>query len=476
MRIILVLSAAAGIGIGTAFPLFWLLVPLGLALFLRELLLHTHSLKGALVCGALAGFFSGGGGVIWMWDMYPLLDAGTMSSASQWILIALVWSITALLAALSFAGAGALMYLIRANAFASVGTGLILVAEEQVRMWLYALYSYSSESLLGPHFSQTALGYALAGSDYLRQIAYPLGLPALTFALGVFAYAAVMLLQAAGARKLTLQGNVAVAAAALLLLVPLAHSEKEAAARPYEVAVISTEEGMDQAVLKELFEDSVAANPGLDLIAFPEGVSPEFLTDTQYLQSVFEDRNPLIMSSLHAEARSSFTAQIAYDTPREGRIGSYTKLFLMPQGEYLPAIARLLYPLSGDPNPMQHAQSVGKRLVRGTELVAQEHDGVAVGGMLCSDILSPSLYRALQQQHAADVLVNLSNPSWFHGSRTYQAKVEQLASVRAAESRRYFLLASNAASSLILDPRGKVIGASRWNTAGALIETLALPN
>ncbi len=94
--------------------------------------------------------------------------------------------------------------------------------------------------------------------------------------------------------------------------------------------------------------------------------------------------------------------------------------------------------------------------------------GVKIGSLLCSDLLSPSLYRTLSHREGAQILVNLANQFWFHHSHTLYWKTVQMARVHAIQNRSPFILANNAAPSFALDRRGNFIAESDWGKTKAL--------
>jgi len=94
--------------------------------------------------------------------------------------------------------------------------------------------------------------------------------------------------------------------------------------------------------------------------------------------------------------------------------------------------------------------------------------GVRIAGLLCSDIVSPYLYRKFVQEQKPDLLINLANHFWFHGSRTLHSKTLQMARVHAVQNRLPMIVANNVAPSFALDPAGRVIAQSSWGARGVL--------
>jgi apolipoprotein N-acyltransferase len=104
-----------------------------------------------------------------------------------------------------------------------------------------------------------------------------------------------------------------------------------------------------------------------------------------------------------------------------------------------------------------------------TDLIAVPFKDSVVGGLVCSDFLSPVLNRELAHLHGATVLVNSANPAWFHDSRILYTKTIQVSKVHAVQNRAYYLQASNGSPSFAIDPTGKIIAETAWK------ETTVLP-
>jgi len=93
-------------------------------------------------------------------------------------------------------------------------------------------------------------------------------------------------------------------------------------------------------------------------------------------------------------------------------------------------------------------------------------DGTRVGVLICSESIYAGAARALGQA-GAELLVNLSNDDWFGG----HAAVEQhfrASLLRAVETRRFLLRATNSGVTAIVDPRG-IVTASAPRDAPAVV-------
>ncbi len=461
----LVLAAALGVALGTLFPTLWFLALLGLGLLFFVLRSRTSSALRASLYGFIVGIASGGAGVWWMWDMLPIHDPVGIAPLTQIIVAGSVWGMTALLAGIATALAALLLYLFRGNAFFALLAGVVWVLQEETRMWLYAVFSYSPESLFGPHFSQTAAGYALAENGYLLQLAHFGGIAALNFSIAALAASAVLLIHGASGRIRSLPARVALVLTLSILAAPLAAPHDAQTFPPLRVAIISLASAPDAPRMVELLRHAASSTP--DLVIIPESDTlesflPEERTRKNVLHTLFSNTEGLVVSAGYETAGGKTHSVLAYTDSLGRRIESYRKMFLMPQGEYYPLAALPLFSLSGDPKMSEYVKDAGHRLVRGNGLIAVPFRGSILGGLICSELISPYLYKELARGQGANILINLANPSWFHGSRSYFDKTVQIAKVQAVENNAPMLVANNGSPSFAIDAYGSLLAKAAW--------------
>jgi apolipoprotein N-acyltransferase len=140
----------------------------------------------------------------------------------------------------------------------------------------------------------------------------------------------------------------------------------------------------------------------------------------------------------------------------EGRLTArYRKIHLVPFGEYVPLKA--VFTLGG---------RVAAKLVRevadfspGKEAVTGGVAGHRMGGYICYEAIFPGLVRRFTSQ-GAELLVNITNDAWYgRTSAPYQHLA--MAAFRAVENRRYVVRAANTGVTAVVDPRGRVLEATR---------------
>jgi apolipoprotein N-acyltransferase len=130
----------------------------------------------------------------------------------------------------------------------------------------------------------------------------------------------------------------------------------------------------------------------------------------------------------------------------EGRpVGRYDKMNLVPFGEFVPrpfkALVDKVSTEGGDFAP-------GERQV---VLPAGEH---RIGAFVCYESVFPDFVRRFADM-GADLYVNISNDGWY-GKTAARDQHLKIVRMRAAESRRWILRATNDGITSTIDPAGRV--------------------
>lgn len=487
-RIVIVRASLASLlcSAGIVFPQVWFLVVPGLALFFEVLLRRTSSAWRATLYGLLFGTATGGAGTVWFLSTLPLDFLGIQDTAVQVCAVVMTWLYVAFSLGAPVAVAAVLLYWCRSSRLFPIAAAILWVLAETGRMWAFAATTWSSTSLFGPHFSVSSIGYSLTENSLLLQLAHPFGIDALNL-LAAFLAAQLAIIPALFR---TARSVAAPAVQGLVLLVFLcAPTFTEAVVPPSEEASLrfailaenlsDVRDFSSHDVVRDLVARAAAAKPPVDVILMPEEFSLTSLFWTKdesaaFLKQHFGERDVLILNSRNevfpAEETNSFSdpKKLVYDSTASGEIARYVKLMLMPLGEYAPAFTKTFFSVLDDPELQMYLDDVVELPPRGKAVTAATFHGLTIGGLLCSDILSPSLYQRLAQEHHADVLVNLANQFWFHGSRLLHWKTLQMARVHAVQNRLPFLLANNMAPSFALDARGALLAESGWGERGVL--------
>lgn len=462
------------------YPVAWLLAPVALAVFFASLI-HTASRRSAFAHAFAFGISMSGAGTWWFWDTLPL-DWMGVAENRQWYYVLASWGAVTLVCGAASAVVSLGIWHIRTHALLPLGAALLWVLAEDFKMWAFALLTYEERSLMGPHFSSTALGYALAENTYLLQIAEFGGLYFLTFVTALTgALLAIWCTRRIQTQTTQVRMGLMFSFVVLLgfLAYPLVQQPREYPSEPLTLALYASNyelgELTDTGTAEYVKALTTVAQevPDADIVILPEEVhlEPTFKDEKEKrlaLAEIFPNKEVLIVSSDHQLDGRTFSLVLNYALTSGERLGSYSKMFLMPAGEYLPYYLSFAFSLLPDQGLGTYANTLKTRMMPGTEVVAVPFKGWTLGGFICSDFLSPHLYRDVASKYGANVFITSANPAWFHYSPSLHDKTLQIAKVHAVQSRAYFLAASNGAPSFAIDPRGHLIAATPWHFTGAL--------
>jgi apolipoprotein N-acyltransferase len=210
------------------------------------------------------------------------------------------------------------------------------------------------------------------------------------------------------------------------------------------------------AIYKKLVESSDAK-----LIVLPETAIPRFLdaVDPGYLQDIANSAashgaDVLIGVPIRDSDGRYFNSVISVGASRPQR---YDKAHLVPFGEFVPwgfhwIVKTVAIPMSDF--------SLGEENPKPLSLAGQH-----VAPNICwEDAFGEEIIRQLP---AATLLVNVSNVAWF-GDSLAPSQHLQISRMRAIETGRYMLRATNTGVTAIIDSHGKVVARLTQFTEGAL--------
>lgn len=197
-----------------------------------------------------------------------------------------------------------------------------------------------------------------------------------------------------------------------------------------------------------------ASEWGRDLVIWPEAAMPLFLNEAEDVLGDIDDRAKA--------SNSTFMTGILYAGPGEGGhkyrfynsmialgngSGLYSKQRLVPFGEFVPmgSLLRGLIPFFDLPmSGFTEGEPDQPPLLAGH---------VAIAPNICYEIAYPDLVRRSAMR--ADLLVTISNDGWFgHSSGPLQHF--QLVQMRALETGRQIISATNTGVSAVVDEKGRV--------------------
>jgi apolipoprotein N-acyltransferase len=346
-------------------------------------------------------------------------------------------------------------------------------------MWNFSFLTYAERSLIGPHFSTASLGYAFAENHYLLQLASFGGLAALNAAVAVGAGIVALLCsrKTRGAAMAT-----ALVLFTVTLTLPLFAPKAIPEGTTVSVVLIQTDVAVGQVTTHDTFESLTtrahATYPDATLIILPEerSLEPAFRSDSDhknFFRSTFGSTDTLIVHSQHEAFKGGMQNALVYTDGQGSQRGKYRKMFLMPGGEYMPYLMTAVFSLRPDTGLGKYMERLPTERLEPTGLVTVPLKGHTLGGLICSDVLSPQLYRFLVREHGATVLINSANPAWFHHSQSLFDKTIQMAKVHAVQNRTYYLQSSNGSPAFAIDPYGTIAAMTTGN--GTQLIEVVLP-
>jgi apolipoprotein N-acyltransferase len=175
----------------------------------------------------------------------------------------------------------------------------------------------------------------------------------------------------------------------------------------------------------------------VDTIVLPE--SATYLRHTDVQPSL-----PLLIDAENVQDEKGQSHSVATYVYENGTSAQSAKQFLLPLGEYTPYVYRGLLALFSTEE--FRAQVLKTRsFVRGEATTFAHTENLKLAVRFCDEVMSPRLF-AGDVQRGADILVNLSSFSWFHGSTRVYDQMQLIAKVRAVESRRAYVQSGNMAA------------------------------
>ncbi|TSC80296.1 MAG: hypothetical protein G01um101429_146 [Parcubacteria group bacterium Gr01-1014_29] len=165
----------------------------------------------------------------------------------------------------------------------------------------------------------------------------------------------------------------------------------------------------------------------------------------------------LIIDSGFASVNGAARLQTFYVDAREGPVAVYYKNLLVPIGEHLPTIIKLvaaIFPESTAPLNMLDTATGREPAKPAPHSVSW--NGVSFGTLACSGIFSSILYRNLVRE-GANILINSASHAVFRQNKQLSAQIEAKGAVQAASLMRPFLQTANGGALFVIAKDGRKI-------------------
>lgn len=408
-----------------------------------------HAFLGGFVAGAIEIF------LLMIWIPGVMLRYGGLSTALAWLAFGLM---IGMLACFPAAGCAISKYLTKRG-----GEFFFLLFPA---VWIVQEYAQTL-------FPFGGLPWLLAGysqSDYLSmiQIADIAGVFGISFII-LWTGAAIVWLAFHNGSKRSKCAPLIVAVlliAACLVYGRIALNRWDNIESPFGAAMLQGNISFDdtESVLAEKFQRGYVKmadklnSAETDLLILPESPSPiSFQYDPSYRRTLEDLARRyslgLIFNNIRMEETKEGTRYFnsAYFLDGRGvQTGIYDKIHLVPFGEYIP-LEKLFF----------FAETITRDV--GAFQSGKDYKVINIGGkpanaIICFEAVFPDLVRRFVRQ-GSRLIINLTNDAWYGDSAApYQHFA--IARFRAVENRRFLIRAANSGISGIIDPGGRVQGAT----------------
>lgn len=467
----LTIIAGAGAGLSITISSLWFLAPLSLGLFFYTLLFKTKEKFTAIQNGIIFGLATGGAGVWWFWHALPVGWIAPTSTFTQFGAVFITWFLVTVALAVPTVIFSYIIWKLRKHNLIAIFLIFGWTLQEFGREISFAILTAAPESIIAPHFSPANIGYTLANNNYLLQLAEGGGIYNLAIVVALMATLLAFIAHSTTQKKT----NVLIVLLIIILLIPhLTKGSENVTGEIMSFSLISTDiptsSGIDISIVyRRTLEEISTREVYPDVIILPEGNGITKMTDDskEMLQELFGENDVLVISSDYVKDKNNEQySRLSYDSSSQGNIENYEKIFLMPQGEYIPRIISLIFPILHNDYVNRYIKNLS--LKKGSGVKSVEYNGLKIGGLLCSESISPRLYRKMVKEQDVNVLVNLARTSWFHNSKMLHNKTVEIAKVHAVQNRSYYLQATNGSPSFVINSNGELVAQTKWSKTSIL--------
>jgi apolipoprotein N-acyltransferase len=323
---------------------------------------------------------------------------------------------------------------------------------EYLRSFIIAISIYSNETLLGPHYTNSSLGYTVFNIPLLKELLPMGGLYLVSFVVILINYLVYGILFKLKKEK----RGVFILFAVIFTTITFSFltiknvRASNSISKTITPTIVTTYLPSASNKYLEEYKRSIASfalnkiNGEVhdSIIIFPENINP--------LENKLENKNNLIIGSFK---NNSFYNQFFWDT-KDSSIKYYEKQLLMPIGEYDIYILKYLIKLTRNEawnDTYKNYRRVSKS--SGENAFIFKKDDYYISGSICSENISPYIHRN-PVSIGSNLIINILSHAPFHGSSLLTRQTIAINSTRALENGRYFITASNYDQSFIITDEG----------------------
>lgn len=483
------LIAGSLLGIGFIFPILWPCAFFGAALLIY-LIVQTPSFLNGVMYGYIGGI------VMTMcalgpiaWGSLPLDWYGIGTPFIQIVVIIGTLLYGSLMLGIPTALFGVSIRFLKTGTWSDIFVfPSVWVLCESLGTFLFYIAFFGPGSLFGTHFTLHFVGYQLASDSVLLQSAWLGGIYILSFiviCVGTLIWKCLSSQEERSKRKQAQVLCVLLFLWVLCHLVFLLPTIAEEQGEHIQVGVVSRymppalvqNSDFIEARFREM-QTLITPLRDIDVLVFSEGTSFLWTLRNGQHDHVYKTletigttkQSPLIIDSEDVfNERGSLNSQATSFYGGKHTVFSQ-KQFLLPLGEYIPTVYQFIVKLSGGTKLLESIVK-NRGYEPGTAVSTVSLGAIQIAVRFCDEAMSPLLYRQ-QVQEGAQVLVDISSLSWFHGSPTMYEQMKRVAKVRAVESGRWFIQSANMSPAFVINTHGEVVAETPWNKPEVLTATV----
>ena len=456
------------LGAGFIFPVLWWFGIAGIALVIH-LTHRTSSYKEILLGGLLAWTIKSAMALVWFWSVYPL-DWIKVDSAVLQITLIFFWWLTAatwlVFGGMVFTAGCKLLERYTSKTILFITTPFLWIVSEMFGSLIFSIVTIGAGGTITTAFSFGYVGYLLAEHNVLIQVSqiagvYSLGIMLVYISLGLF-----LLLSQRQYKKHTC---ILLAILFLSSFTPL--PSEQISSESHTIAIVDTSFGLDtlrtkkgreeiQEKLESAVQEALLLEP--DYILLPEDSSyfdQQSKPRTVAAQFAFRTENPdvIIVDSGRADDEAKAVVQSFIYNGREGVVDQSHKRYLVPQGEFMPAVYASALKLFGKDETVDLvakslAYEVGSKTSQG------DHVATSPGVLFCFESVSPLGVRTvLRERGSVPFIAHPVSHAWFNEPRTLWNQLDSMLRVQAIWNKQYIVSSGNGVSGQVFVPGGRIV-------------------
>lgn len=186
------------------------------------------------------------------------------------------------------------------------------------------------------------------------------------------------------------------------------------------------------------------------------------------LRRVFLPNGGLVIDSQENPQNGQTANEVRYSNVTGSTLFSQTKWFLIPGGEFVPYFYKFMMRALWQQTALAQFERYKTRVPGASHEQPFTYQGVTYGGLACSAVNVPTLYRQLANS-GAEILTNSASLNTLGGQKGYHLESQVLAKFQAVANARPFVQSARGGNSFIYDSSGRLLARSQRQTDTVIV-------